>query len=103
MTDAIDIGLVYIKNQSQQEAAEWVTDRFENDPFFTLYLPGDLRLITVMEEAKLTDDMLVDFAVAAQMVCTGEEARGWIQPIPGITIDITPPKLFGQESNKVAM
>lgn len=103
LTDAIHIGMVYAKSQSEQEAAKWMVDRFERDPFYLVYLPGNLRLISVMEDVKLTSAMLVDFSVATHMVCMSENTRGWVQPIPGVIIDVLQPKPLIQKSDKVAM
>lgn len=103
MEDAVDLGIAYTRNQSKQEAAKWLTDRFENDPFYLVYLPGDLRILSVIDEAGITEDTIVDMAVATHTVCTREKTRGWIQPIPGVTIDVKKPSLFNQESEKIAM
>ena len=95
--DAVNIGRIYIKNHSREEAARWVVNRTIEDHTYMIFAPGDLQIIITMSGVDInTKEDITRFALAVYDTCVTDNTKGWVQNFKPVSI--TTPK-----SPKVSM
>lgn len=96
--DTITLAKMYKDGKSPEYIVSFLEDRNDAEPAVAFAMPGIMQILGMIETIKAGSPALYSepnfpnaLGIVAYRKCTNDDARGWVQNIPGRAQKIEPP------------